>query len=429
MLERPSGILCDEMGLGKTIQLLGLIRTDKKKNTLLIAPLAVLQQWATTGTKARINCWSATKEGTWKPPADLRLTRPNLFLVNYETAVRKNELFTERVWNRVICDEAHRLAKKKSASWIRVDGIPTPSRWLLTATPIVNRMSDLEALLELCGKTYSQETLKEVILCRTMAEMRASLPELPKQAKQIEHILDFETEKEMEFYRGIQGLLVSRWRRLRGDGDNAALEKLQIIMKLRQISLHPQVYIEGRKKIAASLGLHYERQDWIDPSTKFSAARDLIEKEAPTRWILFCHFHKEMELLEQYLKFSDSIGSVWCYSGALSQQERTRVLQETEAPLNGKHQVLLCQLQSGGTGLNLQHFSRIVFSGPWWTSALMEQAIGRAVRIGQTEQVVVHHLILKEEQGLNIDRLMKTKAETKGKLCQQVLAHAAHLLV
>ena len=56
----------------------------------------------------------------------------------------------------------------------------------------------------------------------------------------------------------------------------------------------------------------------------------------------------------------------------------------------------------------------------------MDQAIGRAVRIGQKAQVVVHHMILKEEQGLNIDRLMKNKAEKKGKLCMDFLEAADH---
>ena len=91
-----------------------------------------------------------------------------------------------------------------------------------------------------------------------------------------------------------------------------------------------------------------------------------------------------------------------------------------------KHQVLLIQLQSGGVGLNLQHFERIIFSGPWWTSALMEQAVARAVRIGQTKRVVVHHLLLKEEQGLNIDTLMNEKAKEKGALCREVLSAADH---
>ena len=113
----------------------------------------------------------------------------------------------------------------------------------------------------------------------------------------------------------------------------------------------------------------------------------------------------------------------------------------------GKHEILLVQLQSGGTGLNLQHFDRIIFTGPWWTKALMEQAVGRAVRIGQTKQVVVYHLRLKAEEDsgapagpvgalsseatppvyderINIDRFMWNKAEGKGDLCAQVLQTA-----
>jgi SNF2 family DNA or RNA helicase len=65
--------------------------------------------------------------------------------------------------------------------------------------------------------------------------------------------------------------------------------------------------------------------------------------------------------------------------------------------------------------------------GPWWTAALMDQAIGRAVRIGQTENVVVHHLILKEEDGINIDRLMRDKAKEKRELCRRFLDIASSL--
>jgi SNF2 family DNA or RNA helicase len=194
-------------------------------------------------------------------------------------------------------------------------------------------------------------------------------------------------------------------------------------MRLRQISLHPQIYIESRRN---ELGTLYSRPDWIDPSTKFEGIRGLIEHDTvPKKWIIFCHFHKEMELLSDFLSYSDSIERTWLYSGKLTAPQRTEVLAQTELPLvDGKHEILLIQLQSGGTGLNLQHFQNIVFSGPWWTAALMQQATGRAVRIGQKNQVTVFHMVLKEEGGLNIDRLMKMKAEKKGKMCAEVLAQA-----
>jgi hypothetical protein len=106
---------------------------------------------------------------------------------------------------------------------------------------------------------------------------------------------------------------------------------------------------------------------------------------------------------------------------------RTSIIEASKDPLAaGEQEVLLVQLQAGGVGLNLQHFDRIAFMGPWWTAALMDQAIGRAVRIGQKEQVMVHHISLKEEQmdSLNIDRFMHEKADKKRNLCMDFLMAA-----
>jgi SNF2 family DNA or RNA helicase len=54
----------------------------------------------------------------------------------------------------------------------------------------------------------------------------------------------------------------------------------------------------------------------------------------------------------------------------------------------------------------------------------MEQAVGRAVRIGQKYVVKVYHIHLKEEATLNIDKYMAEKAAEKGQLCREVLASA-----
>jgi hypothetical protein len=87
--------------------------------------------------------------------------------------------------------------------------------------------------------------------------------------------------------------------------------------------------------------------------------------------------------------------------------------------------VLLLQLQSGGVGLNLQHFSKIVFMSPWWTAAMMDQAVGRAVRIGQEKTVEVTMLVLKEEDTMNIDVAMLTKAEGKRSVLERLFLHAS----
>ena len=427
-MEHPGGLLCDEMGLGKTIQMIGLLKTNPVKKSLILLPLAVLEQWVTTARKAKINCWRGTKEG-WRPAGKIRPKAPALYLVNYDRAIRNPSLVSGE-WGRIICDEAHRIGNRATVAHELVSSVDANAKWFLTATPIVNRLENIQALLSLIGiENYAVEdkdVTKKYILARTMDDLRERMPELPKKPAHVKHVLEFDTDDEAEFYRGIQGLAVKRWQQMQEDGGNNAFELFKIIMRLRQISLHPQIYISARKK---QFGPNYSRPDWIDDSTKFNRIRDLIEGEKDCqKWIIFCHFHEEMGLLEQFLSYSDKIGLIQKYSGDMSHEEREAVLANTHNQNMTKQEVLLVQLQSGGTGLNLQHFSRIVFTGPWWTSALMDQAVGRAVRIGQMKKVVVHHMILREEEGLNIDKMMNTKAKEKGKLCRQILKNADHTI-
>ena len=78
-------------------------------------------------------------------------------------------------------------------------------------------------------------------------------------------------------------------------------------------------------------------------------------------------------------------------------------------------------------GLNLQEFDRIIFNSPWWTQAAIDQGIGRAVRIGQQKQVIVHNLVLKQEEVnnvRNIDSWMKKIADKKNSANKMVLTLA-----
>jgi SNF2 family DNA or RNA helicase len=255
-----------------------------------------------------------------------------------------------------------------------------------------------------------------------MEEMRPVLEELPDAPKIAKELLDFDTEDEAEFYRGIQGQIVRRFKALEHDRAGQK-EMFRLLMRLRQLSLHPQVYISARKKEAPG----YTRRNWEGTSTKFAALQRKLESERkPTRWIVFCQFHEEMNLLEAALAESGAVRNIWQYSGACSEEEKREVLEATREPLHDRrHDVLLLQLHSGGVGLNLQHFTKIIFMSPWWTAALMDQAVGRAVRIGQTEVVEVTMLILKEEASMNIDDKMLRKAESKRDVLHKVLEYAS----
>jgi SNF2 family DNA or RNA helicase len=446
----PSGgIVCDEMGLGKTIQLLALLKADTKKtDTLLIAPVAVLQQWEDAAARSNITVLRPVKSKyhrDWKIQGKYRPLAPKLYLIGYERARLSPQFLTMVEWTRIICDEAHRLASKKSALSSMVATIRAPTKWLLTATPIINSAKDIVNLLSIVGVQVSKSpaelvpVVNEYVMARSMDDLRGTVgvaaPPTPVIHREV---LPFLSEDEEEFYKGMTGMIVKRWKALDDEGGGGtALLKLKLFLRLRQLSVHPQVYIDARNAGAATL-----RPDWKGTSTKFEAIQRLLKPvalatgdaakphepvaaEKPRKWIIFCHFHSEMELLKKTLDALPYVGNVWMYNGTLGASERAAVIEATLKP-STTTDVLLIQLQSGGVGLNLQHFDRIIFNGPWWTSALMEQAIGRAVRIGQKEVVHVYHLILKEEDTLNIDQYMTNKADEKGSLCREILSAAWH---
>ena len=55
--------------------------------------------------------------------------------------------------------------------------------------------------------------------------------------------------------------------------------------------------------------------------------------------------------------------------------------------------VLIVQIQTACEGLNLQHFAEVYFTTPHWNPAVEDQAIARAHRIGQKQDVVVYRFI------------------------------------
>ena len=414
------GLLCDDMGLGKTEQILGLITNTPLLFTLLLCPKALIPQWR----KEFLRCGFAVnviEKGQWKKVSKAIAPR-FVYVTNYDSLIGKRHLF-ERRFDRVCLDEAHQGLCKKGRLYEKVASLKRKATWVITATPVVNSLKDTHNLLSLVGYTAKDLTarplehlVQEAVLHRSMGELRATLPDLPAPAKETTISLDFESEEEREFYQGIQGKLVKRWKGL--DKDASSL-RFQLLMKLRQLSIHPQVYIGARKREPFG----YTRDCWAGTSTKFAAVeRLLLDEPKPIRWIIFCQFKDEMNLLENELidKYT-----VLQYHGDLSEEQKASVLKQSEAELNGKHMVLLINIKSGGVGLNLQHFTHIIFISPWWTSALMRQSIGRAVRIGQKAQVQVYHLILKEEETLNIDAFMREKVSEKEGMLVELLSSAS----
>lgn len=194
------GILADEMGLGKTIEMLSLMHSHRSdvsvqasqtgpssvanlprlpKNsssvepapstTLVVAPMSLLAQWESESVKA-------SKPGTLKAmvyygsdkAANLQnlcceanaASAPNLIITSYGVVLSEFNQVAARGGDRgshgglfsldffrVILDEAHFIKNRQSKTAKACYEINAQHRWVLTGTPIVNRLEDLFSLV------------------------------------------------------------------------------------------------------------------------------------------------------------------------------------------------------------------------------------------------------------------------------------------
>ena len=71
--------------------------------------------------------------------------------------------------------------------------------------------------------------------------------------------------------------------------------------------------------------------------------------------------------------------------------------------------VLVSQVQAGGTGLNIQSASVIIFCEPQIKPSIENQAIARAYRMGQVRDVLVYRLLADDTIDESMLELLKTK--------------------
>lgn len=429
------GLQCDDMGLGKTIQITSVMVNNIQKATLLLAPLAMIETWTSVCRRAGMIVFEADSKGSAFPwrnvnqdgdsfPKRFCKMRPAIYITNYEKLYTNPSLFKGQ-WDRIVLDEAHKIRNGDGEIARSARKLDARIRWAVTGTPLVNSLKDVVSIMAFLGVPYSPlwrweprylQILPQIVIHRSLDSLRAIIQGAPPVPEINEMVLPFLSEEEEEFYYGVQGATESMMKKYAGEMLSSS-QAFTLLLRLRQISVHPQVYINAKRRESPS----YYRKDWVAPSTKLNAVANIITSETDKmvhKYIVFCQFTEEIQIFREYLVAQNLVSAenVLVYDGSLTQDQRTAVLRKSKETTETT--VLLLQLQAGGVGLNLQEYDRIVFVSPYWTSALMDQAIARAVRMGQTEVVRVYHLRLEAEMenAVNIDELVNAKAEEKRRM-------------
>jgi len=199
------GILADDMGLGKTIQSIALLltnprpaipsvaaMTDKKaipatvgKNTLVVAPLALIKQWEAE-IKDRVSDNHKLRVCVHHGPRRTKrfedLKRYDVVITTYQVLVSEHGSSSEREdgtqagcfgihWYRTILDEAHTIKNRNAKATKACYALRAEYRWCLTGTPMQNNLDELQSLIKFLRiKPYDELSIWKDQITRPLSQ-------------------------------------------------------------------------------------------------------------------------------------------------------------------------------------------------------------------------------------------------------------------
>jgi hypothetical protein len=397
------GCLALDMGLGKTPTLLAHLRaTVTEGPALVIAPPAVVGNWASEAARftpeLRVQVHHGTDRADHAAIAD-EVAAADVLLTTYGTALRDIDGLAEISWNKVVLDEAQVIKNPASETAQQLRRLEARTRVVLTGTPIENGLGDLWALMDFVnpglvgdratfvaqmqkaaeGGSSAESALKTLngvlVFRRTKAEPVIAA-ELPDRIDALDHCPM--TAEQIGLYQAVLDELVAE------TADTDAPKKkgavLAAITALKQVCNHPAAYTGDDGPLAGRSG-------------KLSRLEEIVDNvfEAEERLLIFTHFATWGERLATHLTERTGI-PIDCYHGGLARGRRDRMVREFQEGTGPG--ALVLSLKAGGTGLNLTAASHVVLYDRWWNPAVEDQARDRVWRIGQTQTVVAHRLVV-----------------------------------
>ena len=421
------GLLADEMGLGKTIQMIGTMASNPLPSTLIVLPVALMEQWQQQFLRYSPYVpvvYHAEKRKRYSLE-DLREAK--VIITSYgHICSNKNGLenvFHKLCFDRVVFDEAHHMRNPVTKKFKGADRIKAPIRWLLTGTPIHNSLQDFASLCTLMGyprtlcanKDRMDEVIRRSVLKRTKYSVGLSL--VPPKLHEI--VVPWGSEEERWLAEDIHRaftILKEDFGERQSHSISGRLtdSAFAMLVRARQACISASLMGDLVKDFIRE-GLIGDGDYDIAEAMKYHSKIDavcskLIERRGNgRRKLVFCHYRGEIDLIVKQL--CDAGVKVGVFDGRTPKKGRDELLNNLEL------EVLVLQIATGCEGLNLQHYTETYFVSAHWNPALEDQAVARCHRIGQLEEVEVFRFEMASfGKSGNIEQYCKQVQECKRKL-------------
>ncbi len=410
------GILADEMGLGKTVEAIAYLstvtRSQVNQPNLIVCPASLILNWMDEFARFGPQLKPVAIMGSAAERARLIETQgseADVWVTSYELLRQDIKQYAELTFYCCILDEGQHVKNQTTLASKAVKQINCTQRFILTGTPIENRLSELWNLFDFLmpGYLYAHNTFvekleKPVVKSKdeeAMAQLRKLVqPFMLRRLKKdvlkelppiIEHVHRIPLS---ENARKIYSATVLKTKAtLDEEKTGSKLALLAALTKLRQICCDPNLCFTN----------------YTGKSDKLDACLELCSGmvENGHQILLFSQFTSMLDRIRERL--DDAGISNFTLQGSTTKEARARLVKEFNA---GGASVFLISLKAGGTGLNLTAADVVIHYDPWWNTAAQDQATGRAHRIGQQQNVQVYKLIAQDTIEERILDLQERKA-------------------
>ena len=361
-------ILGDEMGLGKTMQALAVLTQRQAlggKHFLVVCPASVLVNWQREiQTRSDLTAIKIHGEDQ-KNYLQLWRNQGGIALTTFDTLKSfdiTDEQIAELKLDTLIVDEAHYVKNlgtgrsKTIMRWLS----RTPRVLFMTGTPLENRVNEFINLAYLLDQKFASNLNKAALSAGAEAFRREVAP-IYLRRNSIEVLAELPELSEINEY--------CTW-----EGANYPFYESAVIagnfMAMRRAAMLP--YLSGQVP------------------NKMLRLLELVDEafENNQKVIIFSYFREVLDYI--YHSLGDkAVGPITGSVSSTTRQEMVDAFTKSEKPV-----ALVGQIQAAGTGLNIQAASVVILCEPQIKPSLEVQAIARAHRMGQVNNVRVHRLLV-----------------------------------
>ncbi|HSM91673.1 MAG TPA: DEAD/DEAH box helicase [Anaeromyxobacteraceae bacterium] len=421
LASRGRALLADDMGLGKTAQAIAatvqLLRRGEVRRALVVCPASLKHQWvrelrefAGFGPEdvAVVSGPREVREALYADP-------PPVLVTSYELARADERALAAVEPDLLILDEAQRIKNWRTRTASVVKRIASRFAFVLTGTPLENRLDDLYSLMQVVdphrfgplwrfNERFARlDDAGRPIGYRNLDALRAAIAPVVLRRRKEEVLTDLPER----IVSRVTVPMTPRQVDLHADAENTAARLLAV---LRRRALTPP---EEQRLMRAfqRMRMACDAAGLVDKKTpgapKLDELARLLEEIClgeGHKVVVFSEWERMQALAAEVCK-GLGIGYVRLHGGVPSDARGALIDRFREDPAC---QVFL-STDAGGVGLNLQAASHVVNLDLPWNPAVLAQRIARVHRLGQRKSVNV--VLLVSEGGF--EERMEATLETK----------------